>query len=79
MNQKRYWLRGGMWGLVFGYGMYFTMVFATFHGKTTEVFANLEAAYTALLYGFFFSLPIAILGIIVGLIYGKIKNRNKTI
>jgi uncharacterized membrane protein len=71
-QNKRYWLRGGLIGLVIGILQFITL----YSILISQPHHNYE--YKMGLYLFpLFGIIIIFLGIIIGFIYGKIKNRRK--
>ncbi len=92
MNQKRYWLRGGITGLVVGI-FYFLIgwifpslgeilidIFAIIFKPTfalLKLFRPIKLELGSLIFAISFSL--FLYGMILGWFYGKVKNRNNVI
>jgi hypothetical protein len=76
MKPKRYWLRGGMAGLLFGFAL---IVFAPI---ITPLFPHGEIPLDVMVFAPFNYVPFAFLiefmliGIVLGWLYGKIKSKN---
>jgi hypothetical protein len=75
MNQKRYWLRGGLTGFLIPFISIALFTFTDSINTGDSFWSELGYAYA------FMGTPIITitvsLGIILGWLYGKIKNRNK--
>lgn len=75
-NQKRYWLREGIIGFFVGILIAFLFSLVTMNDEPIWLY---NASVKEIL-GFFLpaGIKLAILGMLVGWIYGKIKNRKLT-
>jgi len=75
MKQKRYWLRGGVMGLIISVIALIIIEVAT---KCVGICPRFSAFLPEIIfiYGVFIIGGI-LLGILIGWLYGKIKNRNK--
>ncbi|OGI93579.1 hypothetical protein A3A03_00415 [Candidatus Nomurabacteria bacterium RIFCSPLOWO2_01_FULL_40_18] len=87
MNQKRYWLRGGIVGLILVFiililsGIYFFFCFRSYGELPSYCssinFLNYPEHYLLFLDSLVSNLAFYIgFGVILGWLYGKIKNRN---
>jgi hypothetical protein len=68
MRQKKYWLRGGVIGII----IYILAVLIVF---TTTMDKGEYAGFAPFFWSIYFS-PIILLGLLFGWLYGKIKNRK---
>ena len=69
MKQKRYWLRGLYFGITI-YAIELAIVGVDSSGN--------DSGNTWLVFAGMYFLPIIFVGLLIGWLYGKIKNRNKT-
>ena len=69
MKQKRYWLRGLYFGITI-YAIALAIVGVDSSGN--------DSGNTWLVFAGMYFLPIIFVGLLIGWLYGKIKNRNKT-
>ncbi len=71
MNKKEYWLYGLIVGIIiFGLGFLFYYI----KGINREPWGDLSNLVIAVKLS-----PVIILGLLIGWLYGKIKNRNKMV
>ena len=64
---KRYWLRGGMYGLAISVVLFLITVSVSDQGLQFLILLALPIVAVFLI----------VLGLVIGWLYGKIKNRNK--
>jgi hypothetical protein len=91
MKQKRYWLRGGLFGLVIGILYSFVLAYSfslnDFFNQITYILFKVDflnylffgscRGLSCLLTIFTGPLSFMVEGVVIGFLYGKIKNRNK--
>lgn len=76
MKQKSYWLREGVIGLIIGVFISVLFSLRDFNGDTIPLYS--EDIPDFIIDVVLSSLPLGILGVVVGLINGEIQDRKKT-
>jgi len=80
MNTKRYWLRGLLTGFIVGLILYFTYVIAmTIISTQILPEFGILVGFAVLVQVWPIMIIVSVIGLLVGWIYGKIKNQHAII